>query len=1626
MQKYIRNKKAQISLLVLCVFILAFFAPFLFTKKAHAAATYYAIASGNWNVNTTWSLTSGGGAVGVGVWPVAGDTVSIGEAGVARAVTIPSGYSAVCASIAIGNSSQNQAKSLTLADGTASLTVSGNIDINRPGGSNTTALNVNAGRVSVGGNATLAGTNTATNRIAKIAITTGTMSVSGDLVFITGSSASNLLTMSGGAGRFNLAGAFTVTDGTLAAGASSTFNFNGTAAQTIPIGVSNIVYYNLFINNTNVSGATLSAAVTSALVTGSIRVQTGVFNNGGFAIGMATSKTFEVAHDTTFNMTGTTGMVTGTTITKTFGSTSTTNYAGTAQTVSQETYGNLTFSGSGNKTTAALTTTVSGNWDVTGATALLSTNNSSVTVKGNIIGNGAITSGSGTISLQGKWTNTGTFTAGLGTVNYSKTTGGQTVGGLAYNNLTVNNNSGTDTAGGTISVGNALTTIAGGTLKMTAAYTLGGTLTTITNGGTISTAVPTSLSATPIATGKTWGGTIVYAATTGLQTVVAGIYNNLTLSNTKAIDSADGNLTVNGALATTAGGTLDMTAAYTLDGTLSTITNAGTINTSVPTSISLTPIPSGKTWGGTVKYAGATAQTVPIGTYNNLTFSAAGAKTTMVGTVTVGGNWNTSGGIATLNTNNTNVTVAGNISGAGAVTSGSGTITIAGNWTNGGTFTSGMGTVNFSGGGTQTIPARKYYNLTSSSTGARTLASSGTIGIAGAFTPNSNSYTITGSTVEFNGLSAQITGGTAFTTFNNLRINNSAGVSLAQSQAVNGALTLVSGNLVVGAHTLTIAGNSLTRTAGSINASNTSATLAFTNSSAITLPTSTFSAAVNNLTINGAGGVKASSDFTINGVLNLQSANPSSSKGSLDMGTHTLTMGASATTIGTWDVTGIVKRTALVAGTTYTFGNQYTTINFLNTGTLPTNISIKITLGAAPSWKTAAIQRTYEIVRAGGVNSFATLNLHYLDTELNGNTKNTLVKWADNAPFMPGTAVEYGRSNYDTTNNWVGIAGYDVSLFPTSFNQRIATLANSALSSTTWNGSVSIVWTNPNNWTPNGIPSDLADAVIPNASTTAFDPTLPMPTSALDRLTIQSGGILNGPISTGTLTLSGGSGAWSNNGGTFNPGTFSTVIFTNTNATISGITDFYNMSVNSGAGLQMSSGSTMRIAGTMTNSGTWLAAQLTGNTVEYNGANQTVLNPNGSTPGYDNLILSGNGTKTMPSSALSIGGNFSISGSASATAASALTIGGTVILGSGTTLIAGPFTHNVAGGWTNNDSTFTNIGSTINFNGTSSQVIGGSSATAFNNLTVNNSAGVTLNSVNPAVGGVLNLISGNITTGANNIYINSTGSVSRTSGHIVGNLRKYMATGATGKTFEIGDASNYAPAIISFGNITVAGDLMMSTIPGDHPNIGSSTIDELKTANRYWTTTNLGISFDNYSAVFNFINPGDLDGGATPANFIVGKWSGSSWLYPTVGTKTSASTQTTGLTSFGDFQLGETGVAANAPASSPVSTSTNGVAGIAVSPVTTGGSATTTPSPTSTEKSPLFDVASEPVQPAKQNIILLVVLSALASVLLTLLAIFTARKIRTRRIARKMKGDIKFVSNEKVERNPGRINSKEN
>ena len=191
-------------------------------------------------------------------------------------------------------------------------------------------------------------------------------------------------------------------------------------------------------------------------------------------------------------------------------------------------------------------------------------------------------------------------------------------------------------------------------------------------------------------------------------------------------------------------------------------------------------------------------------------------------------------------------------------------------------------------------------------------------------------------------------------------------------------------------------------------------------------------------------------------------------------------MGASATTIGVGDVTGIVSRNSFVSGTRYSFGNQYTNISFIPGGTYPANIIAKISIGAAPVWKPNAINRVYDFIQSGGIDCMATIATHYLESELNGNSENALSDWTYGANGqLPTGTYDWGFTNSNPTENWIEIANINIAYFPTAFGNLENTLANSVAEYLVWNGSVNTNWNEPNNWTPCVAPNPLAYVVIP-------------------------------------------------------------------------------------------------------------------------------------------------------------------------------------------------------------------------------------------------------------------------------------------------------------------------------------------------------------------------------------------------------------------------------------------------------------------------------------------------------------------------------------------------------------------
>jgi hypothetical protein len=154
------------------------------------------------------------------------------------------------------------------------------------------------------------------------------------------------------------------------------------------------------------------------------------------------------------------------------------------------------------------------------------------------------------------------------------------------------------------------------------------------------------------------------------------------------------------------------------------------------------------------------------------------------------------------------------------------------------------------------------------------------------------------------------------------------------------------------------------------------------------------------------------------------------------------------------------------------------------------------------------------------------------------------------------------------------------------------------------------------------------------------------------------------------------------------------------------------------------------------------------------------------------------------------------------------------------------------------------------------------------------------------------------------VTIDPAASVARTAGHVNGALQKTIPVGANmTATFEIGDATTYAPVSLLFGAVSGSGTVTAFTVAGEHPNIGTSVIDPAQDVNRWWSLVNGGTVFDSMQATFNW-QPADVDPGAQTSAFVVGKWDGA-WVLPASGAALATSITAFGMTSLSEFAVGE-------------------------------------------------------------------------------------------------------------------------
>ncbi len=809
------------------------------------------------------------------------------------------------------------------------------------------------------------------------------------------------------------------------------------------------------------------------------------------------------------------------------------NYNGLgAQTIKDAAYlGNLIISGSGTKTwTLAAARSVGGTLDVSSGTALSLAGGFSFTTTGAVTNNGTLTLNAATTLSSSTFNNNASAVLNIGgtsaittlnastagnTVNY--TGGVQTVLPVTYSNLTLSGSGTKTTTGVTI---NGVLSLEG-TATVSTLPTYGGSATLQYN-TTSNRSAGVEWVSPFVATGGvkiTSSGTItlnggkIFGANTNVPLT---INNSATLSTSSSFYG----LTFQGDFINNNGILTAGSSPITINGTTSTQNIGGFTTTGL---VTMSKTSGTATFTGNVNGAGLTINgtggTLDLGALKTHTFT--GTWTRTAGTL--------NGGSSTINFSVTGVVVSGT----------------------GGTFNPNTGTVNYSRAGAQTVAALTYNNLTISGTGSniKTFASGSTT-VNGVFSREGTStVTLTGTLnyggsaiLQYKGSAAQVTGAEFPNSFTagklaGINIENTLGVTLNAAKDI-GARSFNIGTVVAGS-IFNDGGFQLTAT-GTLNLTSGTFKLGLA-AAATTFPafgTRNIAAATtveyaatatqaikgitySNLTISGTGANSktADADITVNGVLNLVSANASATQGCLEMtksyvgypgtlnsaylSSWKLYMGASSSTTGTGDVTGtVVRNYTLIANTPYSFGNQFTTVS-LTPGTMPTALAVTITIGTVPPGKINSIKRTYEIVPTGGSGSTVTANFHYLDTELNLNTETSLVTWdydmGGSGAGYSATPDEHGRASFDNTNNFIGLANIPVEYFiqvaVTHDWRTLFTLANFGVDYLTWNGSISSDWTVPGNWTlssvGSGTPNSSSHVIIPDAASTSNDPVLP-------------------------------------------------------------------------------------------------------------------------------------------------------------------------------------------------------------------------------------------------------------------------------------------------------------------------------------------------------------------------------------------------------------------------------------------------------------------------------------------------------------------------------------------------------
>ena len=1024
------------------------------------------------------------------------------------------------------------------------------------------------------------------------------------------------------------------------------------------------------------------------------------------------------------------------------------------------------------------------------------------------------------LSLGGDFTNNGIFDGVVAlnkVLNVVITGTGQITGTptlFQFNDLTI---SGTSTVSATanFSVTNSL--VVNGILSPIAAVTIsdgGNSSSALTGSGTVRVIGASFLTQYALTSSDLTNLTVDYSGTT--QNVSSRTYSNLILSG----NSGDTKTLTDTASVT---GTLTITTAtFDANGKLLNVAgdwmNDGVFNAN----------------GGTVAFNGATliGGSNPI-SFNHVIISSTGTLTAPATSVlTVAGNWNNAG---TFNANggtvafNGNTTLSGNsltvnhlvISSTSWLTVSAGYLNVAGAWTNNGTFNANGGTVAFNGNTPMTGDG-PFNHLIISGT---LTAPSGNLSVAGDWALDSGgTFAPTSGTVVFNGSGAQAV--TGATTFYSLTLNNASGLTLNNDVAVGSGLSLMTGTLNLGPHTLTMS-STVSTSGGSLNSAATGTVnyAQLSDGQAVvsgTYGNLTFSAytktlpsgliqiagmfstgatghsvpAGNTIEFNQASGAQAVPDFPYANLTLSGGVTKTLPAGALTLGGDlTLTGGVSVTAGGDLTVTGDL---AIGPGATFNASsfNHNLKGHFINSGAFNANSGTMTFSGAL------------QILTATGTTTFNNLVLNTtqlsLTNPINVNTAltvsaGTLSIGSSNLTLNGNVTVTAGTGSLDAPGGTVtyGKASSGQAVLPGSYND----LTFSSFGKILPSGTIYISGT----FTPGG----LSGHTLPADNTIEFDKAgnQNVPSFPYFNLTLSGGGLKS---LTGTTTINGNLVISSPARAGFNAP-----------VTVAG-----NLLVNSGASLDVGA-FTHTVLSNLTNSGTVTA---TASTFVFGGA--TIISGNSLT--LNHVVITNSASLTASTGLLNVRGNwtnngtFYPNGGTVAFSGTATTLNWSGVLTFSNLLISGTLNApggkiiHVTGDWTNKG-TFNANNGTVEFDGAGAQNLGGAATTIFGNLIVSNSAGLTLNN-NVSVSNALTLIAGSLEVGATNLTLSGTvttsgGGLSATGGTVT------YAQGSGGQVVLPGMYGN-----LSFNNFTktltnslilITGDFT-PTLTGGHATTGST------------------------------------------------------------------------------------------------------------------------------------------------------------------------------------------------------------